>query len=361
MLDYLWAAGKTPDLHQSNMQPMAIEMTTTTTGTITSSSLYTTAPFHNPGNRLSVSIPENVPYYNEAMGVFSLLKKPVIQTRTTTTTNPDRSRKTVRGYRLADDLQYVINPASGLVVQDFRVALMVEGNEVEPFGGDYTLEGQVTQPDGTFNYLYRTNYVDAACIKNTIFQTEALGGTGDPSQEFMYKGAYLKVILNLRPTAATPTQQNVLFVARYPITLSAVSSFTSLPFAACGVLPQATNATINAVCQGTKYKQAIALARPGRPSSTALGSTPTQAALQAYPNPATGSVRLKYHVEQAGRVRLTLTDALGRVVQTVVDRERVSVGTFETTVSLAGLRAGVYFCTLHTASQNQVERITVTE
>ncbi|MFC7670479.1 T9SS type A sorting domain-containing protein [Hymenobacter humi] len=269
----------------------------------------------------------------------------------------------MRSFRLAEDLQYVINPAAGLTVQDFKVALIVEGNEVEPFGGEYTLEGSVVQPDGSFNYLYRTEYQDAACIKNTIFTTEALGGTGDLSQEFVYKTAYLKVMLNLRPVAATATQQNVLFVARYPVTTSAVASYASLPVASCGVLSQATPAAIDAVCQGTKYKQAIVLTRPaGKGKAAVAGSVPSQGTvLQAFPNPATGSVRLSYQVAQPGRVRLILSDALGREVRTVVDQSQSPAGTFEVTAGLTGLRAGIYYCTLHTATQHKVERIVVAE
>ena len=165
MLDYFMGGGQTASPSPVVMQPMAIEMTTTTTGTITSTSYYTGIPFHNPGNRLAVSIPENVPYYNEAMGVFSLLKKPVVERRTVGTVGQgDGSLLRTMAYRLPNDLQYVINPAAGLEVQDFQVALVAEGNTdgVTPRGEFNNFEGKIVQPGGLFTYAFRTNYQDAA-------------------------------------------------------------------------------------------------------------------------------------------------------------------------------------------------------
>jgi hypothetical protein len=168
MLDYFMGGGQVAGPSPVVMQPMSIEMTTTTTGTISSTSWYTGIPFHNPGNRISASIPENVPYYNEAMGVFSLLKKPVVERRVVGTVGQgDGSLIRTIAYRLPNDLQYVINPAAGLEVQDFHVALVAEGvvDGVGPQGSFTNSEGKIVQPDGTFTNAFRTDYQDAACIK----------------------------------------------------------------------------------------------------------------------------------------------------------------------------------------------------
>ena len=361
MLDYFMGGGKDAGAGPVTMQPMTIEMSTTTTRTITTNNWATGVTFYNPGNRLSSSIPSRKPFYNEAMGVFSLLKKPVVETRMTGVRNADGSRIITRDYRLAQNLQYVINPASGLEVQDFQVALVAEGTGGLPDGAFYNPEGNIVQPDGTLTDAYRIDYVDAACVKNSTFRLQTLFGSNDPSREFQYVGMSLKIMVNLR--RINGTGQNVLYVSRYPVTLSTVTSFASLPVAACGVLPQASHTAIDAVCQGTKYKQAIVLTRPGIKGDAALMSNASKKGidLQVFPNPATGVVRLSYRVAQPGRVRLTLSDALGRVVQTVVDQAQVPSGAFETKVNLAGLRAGVYYCTLQTGSQHLVERIAVTE
>ncbi|WP_375417275.1 T9SS type A sorting domain-containing protein [uncultured Hymenobacter sp.] len=369
MLDFFMGGGQDAGPQSVVMEPMTIEMSTTTTGTITTNNWYTSSTFQNPGNRQPNSVPEKIPFYNEAMGVFSLLNKPVIEYRTVTTNRySDRSSTITRSFRLANDLQYVINPASGLEVQDFKVAIVLTGqNDIAPIvelspgipaSGDFeTQEGPVVG-GGLGRYAYRSNYADAACIKNSVFESNEF--VKDSNPYFRFQQAFLKVMLNLKVINGTPTQQNVLFVARYPITLTTVSSFPALPAAQCGVLPQASASAIRAVCDGTKYRQAIALARPGRPTPTA-GTRQSDKLLQAYPNPAAGLVRLSYQVTQPGHVRLTLSDALGRKVRTIVDQPQAAAGTFEATAALTGLRAGVYFCTLHTASQHVVEKIVVTD
>lgn len=72
-------------------------------------------------------------------------------------------------------------------------------------------------------------------------------------------------------------------------------------------------------------------------------------------------MRLSYRVVQPGRVRLTLNDALGREVRTILDQEHPTDGAFEATANLAGLRAGIYYCTLRTNSQQVVEKVVITE
>lgn len=373
LLDFFMGGGKEAGPQPVVMQPMTIEMSTTTTGTITTNNWATGVPFNNPGNRLSGSIPENVPYYNEAMGVFSLLKRPTVDVRTTPNyvTGSMGSSLTRYSFRLTDDLQYVINPAARLAVQDFQAALVFEGpNEAIPtrpyydYGGIQTYEGVTTDATGMLQYAYRTEYADALSIKNSIYSYISQAYTNStPTTDFKHTNVYVKVILNLRPLDCS-TCQNVLFVARYPVTVNNVSSYATLPAASAGVLPQASATAIQAVCQGTKYKQAIVLLRPGKVAATGAATAPglpAGLALRAIPNPAAGSVRLSYRMAQPGRVRLTLNDALGREVRTILDREQPADGTFEATANLAGLRAGIYYCTLRTDSQQVVEKIVVTD
>ncbi|HEX8660164.1 MAG TPA: T9SS type A sorting domain-containing protein [Hymenobacter sp.] len=348
------------------MQPMTIEMSTTTEGTITTNNWFTSATFNNPGNRKPDPVPERIPYYNEAMGVFSLLKRPTVQTQVVEslfqTGTSSYYRQTSR-YRLAEDLSYVINPASGLEVQDFQAALVVEVQTIGPGSGSPTTnfsqeEAPVVRPDGSLVPTFRTNYVDAACIKNQTFSFRpAYSTAGRPIQE---AGTLtLKVILNLRVIGGSSTQQNVLFVARYPVnTLDVGAQFPTLPAATCGVLPQATPATVAALCNSTKYRNAIALSRHGKTAGATPAVPPAAARLQAYPNPATGAVRLRYQLTQAGLVHLTVRDNLGRTVRTVLEQEQPA-GPHETTATLDGLRAGIYYCTLQTATQHQVERLVI--
>lgn len=365
VLDYFMGGGKDEGPSEVTMQPMAIEMSTTTTGTMTANNLYATVPFHNPGNRLTTTIPENVPYYNEAMGVISLLRRPVVDTRQSTVAYSNRDRITTNTFRLTQDLSYALNPAARLEVQDFQVALVAEGPDAGTGGGSGSFsnyEGKAVQPDGTFRNLYRTNYFDASCIKNQQFSWQYVfnPSTGYSSEEGQLANVYLKVMVNLKPTD-NPLAQNVLFVARYPVTQQTVTSFPSIPTAACGVpLAQAAPSTIAAACNSTKYKQAITLSRmASSPVAAGSGALPGTSQLLASPNPASGSVRLSGYVAQAGPARLTLHDNLGRVARTILDQPLAPAGALDVLVPLQGLAPGVYHATLQTAGQRLTTKIVV--
>lgn len=365
LLDFFIGGGQDSAPQPLALQPLAIQMTTKTTGTIQDTSLYATPYFFNPGNRIASTRPTDVPYYNEAMGVLSILHRPVVDVATTITesggTRSQLIRTTRQSFRL-QDIQYVINPASKLTVQDFKVALVAEGTyetDYNPGGNFSTLEGQVIQDDGSFRRLYRTNYYDALCIRNTslIWSTTSPGGTSTSVAKM-----YVKVMLNLRPINASGTQQNVLIVARYPATMNAVSAFATLPVAACGVLPQAPGSAIQAVCSGSIYKAAIALSRNHQVAANAAsGQLEGDDFFAVYPNPAASNVRLRFTNSKAGRVRIFLSDALGREVLQVLETSDTPVGTFETKASVSGLSPGIYYCTFLTPLQRTVQKLVVSQ
>jgi len=370
LLDFFLGGGQDSTPQPIALQPLAIQMNTKTTGSIQDTSLYATPYFFNPGNRLANTRPSDVPYYNETMGVFSLLKKPTVEVRTTTpytgsgTSSPSTTRYS---FRLTEDLQYVINPASKLVVQDFQTALVFEGpinamptRPYYDYGGIQTYEGPTTSSTGAVNYLYRTDYIDAQAIKNNIYsftgRTPAYGSYGGP--DFYYTNVYLKVMVNLRRTDCS-TCQNVLYVARYPVNTSAVSSYTSLPHADSGVLPQATAATISAVCNSSKYTSAITL-RQAKPAVQIPGKATAAPSLTAYPNPASGTVRFSLTTTQPGHVRVSLRDALGREVKRLIDEDKAAAATFDISAHVEDLAPGIYYCIMQTSDgQRIVKRLSI--
>ena len=380
LLDFFVGGGEDSTPQPLALQPLAIDMSTSTTGTLISNSLYVTIPFNNPGNRSSSAstvIPEDKPYYNEAMGVLSLIQHPVVDmtsVNTSSGTLSNRVRQQIQTFRLTQDLAYIINPASGLTVQDFQVALVAEGDATTQSGsGSFSFfEGNAAQSDGSTHALYRTNYYDASCIKNnkssysSIYQSDAGHTTTAVSN------IYVKLLLNLRRTnAANPsTTQNVLLVARYPATISSVTSFATLPTATCGVLGQASSAMVQAVCTGSKYVTAIsslrhsgqqtATAKPGGTGFASIDKANVQL-LSLYPNPATSSVHFSFTTAEPGHISIILRDALGREAMRVLENEGTTAGTFETTVSTANLSPGIYYCTLQTPTAQSVQKLVITQ
>jgi hypothetical protein len=63
--------------------------------------------------------------------------------------------------------------------------------------------------------------------------------------------------------------------------------------------------------------------------------------VRAYPNPARGSATVEFGVTTPGRVNVTMYDALGRAVATLVDEDLVS-GTYRAGFEAAGLPSGTY-------------------
>lgn len=374
LLDFFTSGGQNSAPQPLALQPLAIQMSTTTTGTIQDTSLYVTPYFFNPGNRIAQTRPSDVPNYNEALGVLSVLRRPVVEYTTSTTRSGTRGsilRKYIQTFRLTQDLQYIINPASGLTVQDFQVALLAEGDETTKTGsGSFgTFESNTVHVDpsgNTVRKLYRTDYYDAACIKNTPFTYTSVYQSDDPSLiTSPVTNMYIKLMLNLKPTPinGTPssTQQNVLLVARYPLTMSRVPSLSAIPAAACGVLAQASSSDIQAVCSDPTYQNAVLLLRAPQPVAAAgLTTNSTMPTLAIYPNPAASSVTFGFSTSQAGYIRIVISDVLGHEVKQIVAEEKTRAGSFEASASVADLNPGIYYCTMQTPAGRTVQKLVVT-
>jgi hypothetical protein len=81
-----------------------------------------------------------------------------------------------------------------------------------------------------------------------------------------------------------------------------------------------------------------------------LSSTPVDYTLsQNYPNPFNPSTRIVYSVVEPTQVRLTVTNILGQVVQTLVNDFKNS-GTYEITFNASDLASGLYIYTLEAGS-----------
>ena len=173
---------------------------------------------------------------------------------------------------------------------------------------------------------------------------------------------YVKLMLNLKPIPvagmSATNRQNVLLVARYPVTLKGGTAFSSIPTATCGVLPQASDSDVQATCSSSKYVTAVTLLKKNDPVVVSAVGLPEKAFL-VYPNPATGSTRFTLTTTEPGYVRVFLSNAMGREVKQVVENNQAAAGSFETSVSLADLLPGIYYCTMQTANGKVVRRLVV--
>ena len=76
---------------------------------------------------------------------------------------------------------------------------------------------------------------------------------------------------------------------------------------------------------------------------------------QNYPNPFNPSTMIAFELPAAGAVRLVVTDALGREIETLVDGERPA-GRSTVAWNPAGLASGVYYYTLTSGAHRETKR-----
>ena len=126
----MFTAGGTAAPQKVAIMPMALNANIKLSGTISRTTNYTDITFSTPGSVPSSLLKEQ-PYYNEVLGVFNLLETPQIN-RTLDRVNYYDQEQTwwnaethTYSYRLAKPIKYVINPASGLEVQDVQAAFML--------------------------------------------------------------------------------------------------------------------------------------------------------------------------------------------------------------------------------------------
>ena len=79
---------------------------------------------------------------------------------------------------------------------------------------------------------------------------------------------------------------------------------------------------------------------------------------QNYPNPATGATRISFSIPSTQKVVLTVYDALGREIITLLQKE-LSVGHHSVTLDAGDLSQGVYFYRLTGSTRSQIKRLVV--
>jgi hypothetical protein len=126
--DMFTAGGTSAGPQKVAIMPMALNASVRLSGTIEQSVNYKDITLATPGSNISTTLPTNNPYYNEVLGVFNLLETPKIKRHLDYSImgDPDNySESYTLNYQLANPVKYVINPASGLEVQDVQAAFVM--------------------------------------------------------------------------------------------------------------------------------------------------------------------------------------------------------------------------------------------
>jgi hypothetical protein len=246
-LDAFFGGGKTESVQQVQMMPMAINMTTTYTGTITAPFTKRQVTIDNPGSKdagLPPFATEDYPAYNEIMGNLSVMTLPKLKVRTSRvtyrfpngggigTSNISYAKTYSLMNPLTNEMFLALNPASGLdpAKIEVRAALLFEFDNTDtqlhrPLNANMELEAKTPTA-----IRYRTPYIQAACF--TEYTTTTAFRTGDSLKAYYSSGTtlgdvivnfqspkavYLKLVVNLKRLNATPTTQNVLYVQTFKL------------------------------------------------------------------------------------------------------------------------------------------------
>ena len=297
------------------------------------------------------------PYYNETLGVLSLLRRPVVQRSVEPIRDAAGHARLRYRFRVPADLEYALNPAAGLEVTDFRAALVVGGSAYPstPLPGDFTTyEAPVLltdDPAGPVQHLMRTDYVGAGCLADRVF---TLDGPASCDGGFLPDSAVsVKIWVQLR-RPGVPAAQPVLLVARYPATLEASPDLGPAPVASpcTRPLPPQSAGALATRCLSPAYREAMRLDRVALAGAATSAPPSLPAALSIFPNPAAAPVAVWLTLPEARCVRLRLYDAIGRLVATPLPATPYPAGT--TTFPLntvPRLAAGSYFLVLDADGQ----------
>ncbi len=260
ILDAFFGGGQASGPLKVSLTPTGIMMSTAINGTITDKMPHKGFVINTPGSEYN-GADDYYPYYNRTLGVFNLLRTPVLkqekilirEDRTVRiepqTDNPYYAVnvKTKFAYKLKldNDIQYVINPAAGFKMNTEDIEIYAELLIQRP-GMDYYFVPDdniipYTTPKSFVRMtseIYRSHLMPIECLKELplgiYYEHECGGMTMNlddilvPYNQFINTNispatetkAFLKLVVNLK--RADGNGQNVLWVGTYPLKIETV-------------------------------------------------------------------------------------------------------------------------------------------
>jgi hypothetical protein len=83
--------------------------------------------------------------------------------------------------------------------------------------------------------------------------------------------------------------------------------------------------------------------------------------MAVYPNPSSGTTAINFQLERASPVTVSLLDATGRLVRSVVREKAYPAGPQQLPLPLSGVKAGIYIVRLESSQGTRSEKLVVTE
>jgi hypothetical protein len=253
----LIGGGKDPEKPQKvQISPLAIDMTSSFSGTIDAATAFSNYSFFTPGSSepIGVIVPETIddeyPYYNEPLGLFNLVETPkairyheagphasgffVESGRGLTYMNPDpplyracpeedlATFDTIM-IKLQEVPEFAVNFAAGFRRDDLEIFGSLIYQSPEPMILDNSMILPLNGASVVVSDRYvRTRFVPLGCLNDVPLRFRRVNPcTEYSSQEFPAVSkakVYLKLLVRLARSEGSEHSQNVLFVGTYPVT-----------------------------------------------------------------------------------------------------------------------------------------------
>ncbi len=385
-------------------------------GTFNEVAPFTGGKLNVPGSNWSLGgNASTFPVYNNVLGIFNLLETPILETYMEVTEVGEEIESIISDYKLKNEIKYTINPASGLDLTpiDIKGAFFVENCDdgainVDRLVADHTTNGKT---------VYRTPYMGLDCLGDYVIQLQDYsdGATSQICEPVIY----FKVIMTLAKQGSTSLEDAVFLeftyntimdgsnvplvhgfnnykinqrienitlnnnktfylweaaiigdninLNGYNLTVIAGADITveqgvelnpnitlriEEPTSCGGVAPVQTKEQIKAFCGSSKYN----------PSKTPrLENPPTdmpkpQFNVRVYPNPFETTTTIEFTLVKEENVTLKLYSALGIEVESIMEQETLSAGTYKRAIR-SDLASGIYFASLQTTNGTQTIKI----
>ena len=318
------------------MTPMVTQTTGTITGTITGSNPYGSISFSVPGSNNSSVQDESYPHYNEALGTVSLLKRPTLFRDVQIQGYPGdigvhRERISVR-----DPILYVVNPASGLYVQDALISIVDVGGSTDNF--------TVSQADGTLS---------CGNSASKTFEHDTESSVVIPNWK-------LSVTFNLKKHLGG---ENVLIHYLYDVDLVSTPGIAQF-YVGCDYtfFRNAYGSEIQNFCQSPEYKVGRTIKAPKDDDPTFMlahkDAKQNISTFSVQPNPVSEVAIINYDLKQDSKIRVYITDLSGRKMTELIERQDAK-GEQNVQINTRDLPNGMYMIVLEQDGNQTAKKLIV--
>jgi Secretion system C-terminal sorting domain len=341
--DMFTAGGTSSGPQKVAIMPMALNASVKLSGTIERKTAYTDITLATPGSLTSNVLQKNYPYYNETLGVFNLLETPKV--------SKNLDYRWERGnqewdfdsykfsYKLATPVKYVINPASGLEVQDVQAAFVLRARSVVTSS---TFDNIISTDMATTKHVNLLREAPQAELM-TVQMTEYM------SQIIDKDNIWLQLILNLRRKDGKGA--NVLLVVTYPTTL--IEGTTECK----DCFQQSTKSEVRKFCTDptSVYRENRILAKE-KPAENLM--QPTIQRFKAFPNPVDNLLHINFDSETEQTVKAWLTDVTGRVVSAILE-QKTGKGNYNLDLPTQDLPEGLHLLVFEVNGIKKVQKVVI--